>query len=217
MTLRGMSLRTLAAAAALAVAAFPAAATDSGVNTTGAKPGVASPETAPPGASLSARDQQLVADMARASLAEVETGKLAAAKASDLAVKEFGERMVEDHSKANQELGKIAKEKDLTLPTEPDAEHRREIAELEKLSGVDFDRRYIQLAAQSDHPTAQRLFEDAATTAEDPKVKKFAEAQVKIIGRHIEMARSVGHSAGNMAPSRDGTEPFREPRAGTES
>jgi putative membrane protein len=209
------SLLILAAAMVIALTAVFAQASDVGGDPTGAKTTVSS-DAAAPGASLSPRDRKLVADMARAGIAEVEAGKLAVAKASDLAVKQFGERMVEEHSKANRELGKIAVEKDVALPTEADAAQRAEIAELAKLSGVEFDRRYIRIAAREDHPEAQRLFEEAATTAKDPEVRKFAEGQMKVIGHHIELARSVGHSAGNLAPSRDEGEPFREPRAGTE-
>jgi len=217
MTSRKKPLRILAVVTTtLALAALPAAATESGVNTAGSDTGGSSPGRAAAGVSLSASDRQLIADMARAELAEVESGKLAVAKASDLAVKQFGERIVEDHSKANRELGELAAEKDLTLPTEPDAAHRGEIAELAKLSGPEFDRRYIDHAAQSDQPTAQRLFETAVTTAEDPKVKKFAAAQVKLIGQHIELARSVSNTTGNLAPHR-AEEPYREPPAGTES
>jgi putative membrane protein len=203
-------------AAVILGTAAPARAAQSGVN--GAGTGVSSaPDKGDPGSTLTPRDRELVDGMARAGLAEIELGRLAAAKASDLAVKQFGEQMVEEHGKANETLEEIAAAKGVSLPTEPSSQQQREIAELAKLSGVEFDRRYMERAAKKDHPEAQRLFEDAATTAEDEDVKKFAEAQIKVAGRHIEMARSVGHSAGNLAPSRDGEAPFREPRAGAES
>src|SRR3954451_2512580 len=57
-------------------------------------------------------------------MAEVELGNLAKEKASNNDVKQFGDRMVTDHSKAGDELKQWAQQKSVTLPSELDAKHK---------------------------------------------------------------------------------------------
>src|SRR2546430_12126882 len=67
-----------------------------------------------------ASDQKFVMEAAKGGMAEVELGKLAQDKAASEQVKNFGKRMVDDHGKANDELQKLAKDKNITLPTDLD-------------------------------------------------------------------------------------------------
>src|SRR2546422_8381365 len=85
-------------------------------------------------------DQTFVVDVARDSMAEVELGKLAAQKGQKDDVKKFGQRMVDDHSKANDELKTLAQQKNIPLPAGPDPKAKALEARLEKLSGAQFDR-----------------------------------------------------------------------------
>src|SRR6476659_6762106 len=85
-----------------------------------AKPaGTAKPPSASePAGSLTAADRTFVMEAARGGMAEVEMGRLAVNKASNADVKQFGQRMVDDHGKANDELKGLASRKNVTLPTE---------------------------------------------------------------------------------------------------
>jgi putative membrane protein len=203
-----------AAVCAGALACAPAVMASSQVNA----PEAGSPSSVrdDPGSVLSAKDQQYVNSMAQAGNSEIALAKMATAKASDIAVKQFAEKIIADHGKARSDLEKLAAEKGVTLPTAPDPAKAPAMQSLVNQTGVAFDRAYMQQAAFGDQPEAQKLFQDASTNAEDPDVKAFAKEQVPVIARHLEMAKSVGHSAGNLAPSEDGSTPFREPRAGTE-
>lgn len=169
-----------------------------------------------PGSALSQKDQQFMASMAEASNTEIALAKVATAKASDLAVKQFAETMIEDHGKATSDLEKLAADKGMALPTAPDPEKMPALQSLVNETGAEFDRAYMKQAAFTDQPEAQKLFQEASANAVDPDVKAFAKKQVPILARHLEMAKSVGHSAGNLAPSEGDATPFREPRAGTE-
>jgi predicted outer membrane protein len=71
-------------------------------------------------------DQEWVMKVAQGGMAEVELGKLATEKAASDEVKKFGQRMVDDHSKANEELKTLAQNKKITLPTDIDAKHKAE-------------------------------------------------------------------------------------------
>jgi hypothetical protein len=79
--------------------------------------------------SLSSSDRNFIMKAAQGGMAEVELGQLASQRASDPQVKQFAERMVADHGKANDQLKQIASSKNVTLPTDvPAAEKRSAIA-----------------------------------------------------------------------------------------
>src|ERR1700712_3681540 len=80
-------------------------------------------------------DQGFVKEAAIGGMAEVELGQLASTKATNEKVKAFGQRMVADHGKANDELKALASSKNMTVPTSVDAKHKATHDRLEKLSG----------------------------------------------------------------------------------
>ena len=71
---------------------------------------------------------------------EVELGQLAERNGSAAAVKEFGARMVKDHTRLNNELGSVATSIGLTVPTDLSANQQREYTTLSKLTGKSFER-----------------------------------------------------------------------------
>ena len=81
---------------------------------------------------------------------EVQLGKLAQEKTGNEKVKEFGKRMEQDHSKANEELKKIASDKDVQLSNELDKKHKGKVDKLTKLSGADFDKQYMDAMVSDD-------------------------------------------------------------------
>jgi predicted outer membrane protein len=84
-----------------------------------------------------------IAEMAEDGMAEVQLGKLAAERASNADVKEFAQMMVQHHSKANEELKKIAGQLKVTPPTSLNQKHQALAAKLSKLQGAEFDREYM--------------------------------------------------------------------------
>ena len=76
-------------------------------------------------------------------MAEVELGQLAEQNGQSQEVKDFGKRMVTDHSKANDELKQVAEKEDVTLPTTLDAKDQATKERLEKLHGAAFDKAYM--------------------------------------------------------------------------
>src|SRR5690349_3627449 len=96
-------------------------------------------------AQLAGAEQAFIKEAATGGLMEVELGKLAAEKASSAEVKQFGQRMVDDHGKANQQLSTIAQQKNVQVPTELTGKAKSDYDRLSKLSGEQFDRAYMQL------------------------------------------------------------------------
>jgi len=134
--------------------------------------------------------QKFVHEAASGGMMEVALGKIAAQQASSSDVKEFGQRMVADHTKANDELKDLAARKDITLPKGLDSNQRAEIARLSKLSGHDFDQSYMK-AMTTDHVQDVAAFKEAAASSPDTDVKAFAAHTLPTLEDHLTEARRV--------------------------
>jgi putative membrane protein len=139
---------------------------------------------------LSSSDKKFVEKAAQGGVAEVEMGKLAAQKAQSAEVKQFGERMVKDHSAANDKLMKLASDKGVAASNEMDASTKREYDKLSKLSGAQFDQEYMK-SMVSDHEKDVKEFQSEAKSAKDPDVKSFAENTLPTLEEHLKMAKSA--------------------------
>ena len=180
-TLAGNLLMCALLAAGVAAQTTPTPGTDT---SSGAKP-----------SQLSLADQQFMAKTAEGGMAEVELGKLAAAKASSEDVKKFGRRMVDDHTKANGQLKQIATSKGVTVPDDLNAKDKAIQAQLEKLSGTKFDRAYMN-GMVMDHIRDVAEFNREITTTKDPDVKNFASQTLPTLEDHLKNARSVASQTG---------------------
>lgn len=122
------------------------------------------------------------------SLAEIELGKLAQKNGSSATVKQFGQRMVEDHGKANQELGAIATKLGVTPPKRPSEKHQSAIKKFTKLSGEQVDREYVNHMVM-DHVKDVTLFEHQAKRGASAELKTFASKTLPVLQEHLKMAR----------------------------
>jgi len=121
---------------------------------------------------------------------EVELGQLATERAASAQVKAFGQRMVTDHSKANQQLLQIAAAKGMAAPREMMPEHRQLREKLAKLSGAEFDRMYMQHMVQ-DHKKDVSGFEKEAQKGADPALRSFAQETLPTLREHLSLAESL--------------------------
>ena len=142
-------------------------------------------------------------------MAEVDLGKLAASKATNADVKQFGQRMVDDHGKANDELKSWASQKSVTLPADLDAKHKAEHARLEKLSGDAFDRAYMSLMV-TDHNKDVAEFQKESKAAKDADLKAWAAKTLPTLQDHQKSAKEIsakvhGGAAKPAAAKKSGT------------
>jgi putative membrane protein len=142
---------------------------------------------------LAGADQAFLKEAATGGLMEVELGKLATEKASSAEVKQFGQRMVDDHGKANQELSTIAQQKNVQVPTELTGKAKGDYDRLSKLSGEQFDRAYMQLMVR-DHRKDVSDFRKQSTSAKDADVKSFASQTLPTLEDHLKMAEQTQSS-----------------------
>jgi putative membrane protein len=145
---------------------------------------------------VSSSDKKFMEKAAKDGMAEVKLGQLAAQKASAPEVKQFGQRMVDDHSKANDQLKQIASNKGVTLPTELDKSAQKEHDKLSKLSGAEFDREYMNHMV-SDHKKAISEFKNEANKAKDADLKQFASSTLPILEEHLNLANTAEQVAKN--------------------
>ena len=122
-------------------------------------------------------------------MAEVKLGNLAQQQASSAQVKQFGARMVKDHSKANDELKQVASRKGIQLPTELDTQHQKDVDQLQKKQGAEFDRAYMDHMVK-DHKKDVSDFKKEANSGKDPDIKAFAAKTLPTLEQHLQMAES---------------------------
>lgn len=142
--------------------------------------GVATAQETPAGksSSVSAKDKTFMKKAAKGGMMEVAMGKLAEEKAQSDDVKSFGKRMVADHSKANDELKKIAAQKSVKLPAK------------EPTVSWSSDKAYMDMMVK-DHEKDLTEFKEEASSGSDPDVKKFAEDTAKVVQEHLDLAKET--------------------------
>jgi len=124
---------------------------------------------------------------AQGGMAEVKLGQLASSRGSSQLVKDFAQTMVDDHSKANDELKEIASRKGITLPSDLSAKDQTAYDGLSKLSGAEFDKAYIADMVR-DHRAGVQEFRHESTNGTDPDLKAFASKTLPVIEHHLSMA-----------------------------
>lgn len=156
-------------------------------------------------ANMSSQDRNFVMEAAMGGLMEVELGRIAAQQGASDAVKQFGQRMVDDHTKANTELMTLATSKGLTLPTALDEKHQKEVTKLSGMSGAEFDRAYAKMML-SDHRKDVSNFEKQSNRGGDPDIKAFAAATLPTLQQHLQMTTTLpGNENANVNTGGGGT------------
>ena len=169
------------------------------------------------GKSLSKADQNIMREMAMSNLAEIETGKIALSQSKNDQVRNFAQKMIDDHQQSQKELEQLAQAKGVTLPTEPDNKHKAAAKKLSSLEGDKFDKQYMKQGGMSDHRNTHRLLQRAQTRATDPDLKALAAKMEPIVSQHLTLAQEVsgakGSASGSQGPA--GTSASGKPSTGS--
>jgi putative membrane protein len=121
---------------------------------------------------------------------EVELGKLAEQKALSPEVKDFGKMMVEDHTLLNNNFKTIASKKNMELPTSITDDQRKDIDNLSKKSGKDFDKAYVDMMVE-DHKKDIGEFNDAKAKVLDNDVKDFITSTLPTLQKHLNAIQAI--------------------------
>ena len=137
---------------------------------------------------LSAQDRKFMEDAAKGGMKEVHMGHLGMEKGMSQGVKTFSQRLINDHTKANEELIALAKKKGVALP--PDDPNMVSSMPLAKKSGADFDKAFAKDMVE-DHQKDIAAFEKEASSGSDPDVKNFASKTLPTLRAHLADAQAL--------------------------
>ena len=143
----------------------------------------------------SSQDQQFLMKAAQGGMAEVALGRLAEKNASNSSVKQFGERMVQDHTKANDQAKSLASQKGVTLPASMNSKDEALERTLSSKTGSDFDKAYIT-AMLKDHKEDIAEFQNEANSGIDRDIKAWASKTLPTLQEHYRMAEGCARQLG---------------------
>jgi putative membrane protein len=139
---------------------------------------------------MASGDRSFMQKAAEGGMAEVQLGELAKQKAASDQVKQFAQRMIDDHGKANDRLKEVASSKGVTLPTNLASKDQLEKDRLSKLSGNQFDKAYMDHMV-ADHKQDVSEFKSQSTKAKDPDVKNFVVTTLPTLEEHLQLAQTT--------------------------
>ncbi|MFB2833168.1 DUF4142 domain-containing protein [Floridanema evergladense] len=145
---------------------------------------------------LSSSDRLFANKAAQGNLAEIRLSQLALERASSSEVKQYAQRMIDEHTQATNQLAQIAAQKGITLPRQLDAQHQQIERQLRQLSGASFDRAYMR-AMVNDHAQTVALFQRQTEQGQDQDLVSFASTLLPAIQQHYAMANGMVRSLAN--------------------
>jgi len=148
-------------------------------------------------------DSDFAKEAARGGMAEVKLGQLAQEKGSSDAVKEFGRKMVDDHSQANDKLKGVASRGNMNLPEGLSKKDQTTYDKLSKLSGDAFDRAYARDMVK-DHQDDIAAFQQEARNGRDAGIRSFASETLPTLQDHLKMAREMMHAVSSANAAKNG-------------
>lgn len=204
-----MKARLLTLPALLAVAlsfgASQAQTTGSGTSATGgqsapaAQPGAGTRNLPDKKDQIARADRKFIEEAANSGMFEVQVAQLAASKATDANVKSFASMLVDHHTAANNELTKIANAKGVELPAAPKRALRRDIEQLGKKSGAEFDRDFVRDVGIKAHEKDIKLFQKASKDVKDAELKAFVDKTLPTLQEHLAAAQKLPQAGKNAA------------------
>jgi len=155
----------------------------------------------PSQAKLNQSDERMLKRLAQAQLAEIGLAKLAQDKARSNEVKSFAKKVLDDHTKAHDELKQLAQSKGVSLPVEVDRQQQSVEKKLAAISGEKFDRQYMNHESTLALRDTHRLLERINSKAEDADVKTYASKIIGTVQAHQQLANDTRK---NLKPTSEG-------------
>ena len=143
-------------------------------------------------------DQKFMTMASMGGMAEIEMARLALQKSTNESVKQYAQKMIDDHTTAGEELNRIASMKGISLPMQHSAKQMAMMTKMQKLSGAEFDMMYIKEAGVKAHQDMEKLFMKESMNGKDMDAKTFASNTLPTVRMHLQMARDMMASMKRM-------------------
>jgi len=153
----------------------------------------------PPPPPLDDADKAFVAAASRSGLAEIELSRVAVEKAKKPAVKEFAQKMIDQHTAVAAELTAMCNTRGVALPTDTDEATKARRAELEKKTGTKLEKAYATMMVE-DHRKAVELFRTQASSGTDAELKRWAEGTLPKLEEHLAHAEAIAKGKAYTSP-----------------
>lgn len=121
---------------------------------------------------------------------EVELGKLAQEKAQDQQVKDFAQKLVNEHQQANNKLKNIASNQNINVPQQMKDDHKNKVEDLREKSGQEFDKEYMDIVVNA-HEDDISEFEDAQDDVKNQELKSWISSTLPNLRNHLEEAKRI--------------------------
>ncbi len=138
----------------------------------------------------SPEDRTFVKSALQGGMAEVQLGQLTLQKSSNDQVKQFAQRMIDDHTRLGEQMKPIAQQLGVAVPTEVSKKDKQLMNKLQNLSGTAYDQAYIKDMVK-DHKQDLSEFQLEASSGQDPAVKAAATQSSPIIAQHLQLAQQI--------------------------
>ena len=136
-------------------------------------------------------DSQFLKKAAQGNMAEVAMGKLATQKAQSDDVKKFGQRMVDEHTKAEQDLEGVASKNNWTPPSDMSAMQKSDEQRLEKMKGAAFDRAYMQMMVKDHVGDVAEFKKESNNSGANSDLRDYAKRTYPTLDDHLTNAKAV--------------------------
>jgi putative membrane protein len=166
---------------------------------------------APSSSAQSADDSKFLQEAIRGNTAEVKMGELAKQHAQSKDVRDYGQMLIDDHSKANDKAIAAAKSMNVTAPTEPSAQQKQEHDMIAKLSGSQFDSMFMDHMVR-DHQEDIAKYTAQARTGDSSKATDYAKSSLPTLKEHLSKAQSIDSKLSDRSSSSDSASPRRAPQ-----
>jgi putative membrane protein len=107
-------------------------------------------------------------------------------------VKQFAQKMIDDHTKAGARMKTAIAQAggDLKAPAALDPERKAALEKLSSASGDTFDKEYVDTQVKG-HDKAVELFSAYAQGGDNPDLKAFAQATLHTVKMHRQMIHAI--------------------------
>ena len=150
----------------------------------------------PTSAKLSSADQDLMMQVAKGGMMQLEVSKIAAQNASSDEVKQLAQAEVEEQTGLSAKLQEIASAKGITLPSSPDAETQAMVTKMQGMSGADFDKMYVQESGVRGHEKLDAVMSQVKSNASDKSLKDVAQAAHPLVKTHLKVSKEIMNKMG---------------------